>query len=177
MKTQRLLLWVPLVAFLAILGLVTAGLVKPHDATVESTMIGKPLPAFHLTSARVGERALTAGAFADERPKLLNVFASWCVPCIAEAPQLMALKQAGVTIEGIAVRDRPSDVAGFLERNGDPYDHIGLDDQAALQVALGSSGVPETFLIDGRGVIRAQHIGEIRPEEVPSLIDALKATR
>ena len=67
-----------------------------------------------------------------------------------------------MAIEGIAVRDRPGDVGEFLQRNGDPYDRIGLDDQAVLQVALGSSGVPESFLIDGKGIIRAQHIGEIR---------------
>ena len=120
---------------------------------------------------------MTGKGFADGRPRLLNIFGSWCVPCIAEAPQLMALKQAGVAIEGIAVRDRPGDVGEFLQRNGDPYDRIGLDDQAVLQVALGSSGVPESFLIDGKGIIRAQHIGEIRPEDMPGLIETLKAMR
>ena len=177
MKTVRILLWLPLVAFLAILGLVSSGLLKPHDTTVVSQMVGKPLPAFTLASARAGEGAVTGKGFADGRPRLLNIFGSWCVPCIAEAPQLMALKQAGVTIEGIAVSDRPGDVGEFLQRNGDPYDRIGLDDQAVLQVALGSSGVPESFLIDGKGIIRAQHIGEIRPEDVPGLIETLKAMR
>lgn len=177
MKTVRFLLWLPLVAFLVILGLVSSGLIKPHATTIVSQMVGKPLPAFTLTSARPGEPPVTARAFADGRPRLLNIFASWCVPCLAEAPQLMAIRRAGVSIEGMAVRDRQADVAEFLGRNGDPYDRIGLDDQAVLQVALGSSGVPETFLIDGKGIIRAQHIGEIRPEDVPGLIQAVKDAR
>jgi cytochrome c biogenesis protein CcmG/thiol:disulfide interchange protein DsbE len=177
MKTVRILLWLPLVAFLIVLGLVSSGLLTPHDNSIVSQMVGRPLPAFTLAAGRAGEQGLASSALADGKPRLVNFFASWCVPCLAEAPQLMALKQAGVPIEGIAVRDRPDDLQGFLQRNGDPYDRIGRDDTAAVQVALGSSGVPETFVIDGKGVIRSQHIGEIRPEDVPTLIEAVKAAR
>ena len=74
---------------------------------------------------------------------MVNVFASWCVPCIAEAPVLAELEARGVAIDGIAVRDKPEDVAAFLQRNGDPYDRIGADLQSNVQLALGSSGVPE----------------------------------
>jgi cytochrome c biogenesis protein CcmG/thiol:disulfide interchange protein DsbE len=177
MKTVRILLWLPLVAFLIVLGLVSSGLLTPHDTSVVSQMVGRPLPAFTLPAGRAGEPALASSALADGKPRLVNFFASWCVPCLAEAPQLMALKQAGVPIEGVAIRDRPDDLQGFLQRNGDPYDRIGRDDTAAVQVALGSSGVPETFVIDGKGIIRSQHIGEIRPEDVPTLIGAVEAAR
>ena len=74
---------------------------------------------------------------------------------------MQQLKASGVPIEGIAVRDTPEDVADFLARNGDPYERIGSDPQSEVQIALGSSGVPESFVVDGKGVIRYQHIGPI----------------
>ncbi len=177
MRSLRLLLWLPLIAFLIVLGLVSSGLIKPHDATIESQMIGRSLPAFTLPSGRTGEAPLSSAGFADGKPRLVNIFASWCVPCLAEAPELMALKQAGIRIDGIAIRDRTEDLAGFLQRNGDPYERIGRDDTGAVQIALGSSGVPESFVVDGKGIIRAQHIGEIRPEDMARLIAAVQGTQ
>ena len=111
---------------------------------------------------------------AGGKPRLLNIFASWCVPCAAEAPQLMVLKQAGVEIDAIAIRDARADVDGFLARNGNPFARIGLDARSAVQIALGSSGVPETFVIDGAGRIAYQHIGEIRADDVPMILEKLR---
>jgi cytochrome c biogenesis protein CcmG/thiol:disulfide interchange protein DsbE len=99
------------------------------------------------------------------------------VPCIAEAPVLMELKRRGVQIDAIAIRDRPEDVATFLARNGDPYARIGSDTASRVQLAMGSSGVPETFVIDGKGVIRYQHIGDIRPEDVPEMLEQLEKAK
>ncbi|RYG33544.1 MAG: DsbE family thiol:disulfide interchange protein, partial [Burkholderiales bacterium] len=65
----------------------------------------------------------------------------------------------------------------FLEENGDPFVRIGADDEGRVQLALGSSGVPETYVVDGKGVIRYQHIGEIRPEHLPILMEKLKEAR
>ena len=96
---------------------------------------------------------------------------------MVEAPQLMALKQAGVAIDAIAIRDARSDVDAFLARNGNPYQRIGLDARSAVQIALGSSGVPETFVIDGRGRIAYQHIGEIRADDVPTILARLEDAR
>jgi cytochrome c biogenesis protein CcmG, thiol:disulfide interchange protein DsbE len=177
LRTVRILLWLPLAAFLLILALVSSGLIKPHDAAIHSQMVGRPVPAFDLASGRGDASRLRSTIFADGKPKLLNFFASWCIPCVGEAPQLLALKQAGVVIEGVAVRDRPIDLASFLQQNGDPYDRVGLDDSSAVQVELGSSGVPETFLVDGRGVIRLQHIGAIGPQDVADILAAIRAAR
>jgi cytochrome c biogenesis protein CcmG/thiol:disulfide interchange protein DsbE len=170
----RFTLWLPLALFGALFAVILWGLYRPSDRTVHSTMVDKPLPTFALTPLVPGKPGLSSAAFGGGKPRLLNVFASWCVPCVAEAPQLMALKQAGVEIDGIAIRDTPGAMRDFLTQNGDPYATIGDDRQSAAQLALGSSGVPETFLIDGRGRIAEQHIGDIRADEVPGIIEKLR---
>ncbi len=109
------------------------------------------------------------------QPRLLNIFASWCVPCITEVQVLKALQLRGAAIDGIAVRDRPEDIARCLATNGDPYQRIGADPQSAVQIALGSSGVPESFIVDGRGVIRYQHIGPIEMSDLPMILARLEA--
>jgi cytochrome c biogenesis protein CcmG, thiol:disulfide interchange protein DsbE len=174
---KRWLLWVPLIAFIGLIALVASRLVAPPDTVVKSALVGKPLPDFALQPMIAGKPGLKRADLATGKPRLLNVFASWCVPCIAEAPQLMKLKEAGVEIYAIAIRDTPTAVGAFLSRNGDPYTRIGSDPQSAVQIGIGSSGVPETFVIDGQGRIAAQHIGDIRDDDVPKLLQALEDAR
>ncbi|HEX8126236.1 MAG TPA: DsbE family thiol:disulfide interchange protein [Allosphingosinicella sp.] len=174
---KRLLLWLPLAVFLAFLITVAIGLRKPADPEIRSAMIGKAVPDFELQAAVANHPPLAAANLRSGQPRLVNVFASWCVPCKAEAPQLMALKQRGVPIDGVAIRDRSEDIARFLTDSGDPFERIGADPASRLQFALGSSGVPETFVVDGKGVIRHQHIGDIRPENVEQIIAAWEAAK
>lgn len=166
-------LWVPLGIFAAFCGLAAYQLTQPKDEFVQSAMIGKPVPDFALRPAFADRPGLEAADLKDAKPKLLNIWASWCVPCIAEAPHLETLKQQGAEIVGVAIRDRPEDVARFLERHGNPYTRIGADDLSEVQLGIGSSGVPETFVVDGQGVIRYQHIGDVRAEHVPILLEKL----
>lgn len=173
---SRLALWIPLALFAFFAGLAAYMLTQDKDQFVESTMIGQPLPAFALDPAFDGLPGAAKADFAG-KPKLLNIWASWCLPCIAEAPQLEALQRQGVEIVGIAIRDRPEDVANFLGRYGNPYTRIGSDPISEVQLGIGSSGVPETFVIDGRGVIRYQHIGDIRADDVPTLLAELEKAR
>jgi cytochrome c biogenesis protein CcmG/thiol:disulfide interchange protein DsbE len=170
---RRWVLWVPLCAFGLIVAVVAWGLWRPADRTVRSAMVGKPLPAFALPPLVAGKPGVASAGFAAGKPRLLNVFASWCVPCVAEAPQLMTLKAAGVAIDAVAIKDTPADVADFLRRYGDPYAAVGNDANSRVQLALGSSGVPETFVIDGRGRIVMQHVGDIRADDVPTILQAL----
>ena len=170
---RKLTLWLPLALFAFFAGLAAYMLTQPKDQFVESTMIGQPLPAFALDPAFDGLPGASKADFTG-KPKLLNIWASWCLPCIAEAPQLEALQKQGVEIIGIAIRDKPADVAGFLAKHGNPYSRIGSDRISEVQLAIGSSGVPETFVIDSKGVIRHQHIGDIRPEDVPVLLRELE---
>lgn len=174
---RTILIWLPLLLFLAFIGLFASGLFKPDDRVIHSRLVGQSLPAFTLPAAASDRPALASTQLATGTPRLLNIFASWCVPCAAEAPQLEALKQAGVQIDAIAIRDARPDVDAFLKRNGNPYARIGLDARSGVQIALGSSGVPETFVIDGKGRIAYQHIGDIRAEDVPMLLQRLRDAR
>lgn len=167
-------LWLPLILFAGFLALVIHGLTRPGSSEVQSAMVGKPLPAFVLEPAIADRPGLSTRDFSGGAPRLLNIFASWCVPCAIEAPQLETLRREGVAINGVAIRDRREDVEVFLARNGNPFARIGKDDVSAVQLAIGSSGVPESFVIDGKGVIRYQHIGVIRPEDLPLIREKLK---
>lgn len=175
--TRRWLLWAPLAVVAFIGGLAIYGLVVPKDDQVYSAMVGKKLPDFVLPAATAGVPSLSNTDMTDGKPRLLNIFASWCLPCKAEAPQLEALKAAGVEIDAIAIRDRPEDVAAFLAEFGNPFRRIGADSEMAVQLKLGSSGVPETYVIGGDGTILFQHIGDIRAEHVPMLIEKVNAAK
>ena len=167
-------LWLPLTLFALFCGVAAYQLTQPKDEFVTSAMIGKAMPDFALPAATDTRPGLTLADLRDGQPKLLNIWASWCLPCIAEAPHLDTLKERGAEIVGVAIRDRPEDVAAFLDRHGNPYTRIGADDLSEVQLAIGSSGVPETFVIDGDGVIRYQHIGDVRAEHVQLLLDELR---
>jgi cytochrome c biogenesis protein CcmG/thiol:disulfide interchange protein DsbE len=152
-------------------------LATPKDDRVASNLDGQRIPAFALPPALPGKPGLASADLATGAPRLVNIFASWCVPCAAEAPVLLDLARRGVPIDAIAIRDRPEDVAAFLARYGDPFARIGSDARSQVQIALGSSGVPESFVIDGKGVIRAQHIGPIMPQDVPGILQAMEAAK
>ncbi|MCY7271313.1 MAG: redoxin family protein [Sphingomonas bacterium] len=174
---KRLLLWVPVVAFVAVIAVLASGLFTPADRAVRSAMIGQPLPQFALNAIVAGKPGLASADFGKGQPRLLNVFASWCAPCIAEAPILMQLKAAGVKIDGVAIRDTEPALRAFLARNGDPFERIGGDKESRIQFALGSSGVPESFVIDGRGRIVHQHIGDIKADDVPAILAAVRGAQ
>lgn len=171
---RRWRFFLPLAIFALFVGIAGYQLTQPRDDFVESAMIGQPVPAFEMRAATADVPGLSLADLKDGRPKLLNIWASWCVPCAAEAPHLATLKAQGAPIVGVAIRDKPEDVAAFLARYGNPFERIGADDLSELQLAIGSSGVPETFVVDGEGVIRYQHIGDVRAEHVPLLLEKLR---
>ena len=174
---SRAVRFAPLVLLLVIIAALTWRLAIPGDAAVTSKLKGKAVPAFVLPAAVPSKPPLTASDLATGQPRLINIFASWCVPCITEVKVLQGLKSRGIPIDGIAVRDRPEAVADFLTRNGDPYERIGSDAQSRVQIALGSSGVPESFVVDGKGFIRYQHIGPIESSDVPTILAQLEQAR
>jgi cytochrome c biogenesis protein CcmG/thiol:disulfide interchange protein DsbE len=159
---------------IALLILLVAGLVwrlsTPADTTITSKMIGKNLVGVRAAPALANRPGVWVGD-PVANPRVINFFASWCVPCISEMPLLQELKRQGVGVDGIAVRDKPEDIAAFLKENGDPYGGIGADPNSNVQMQFGSSGVPETFIVDPYGVVRYQHIGPLEAKDIAIIRD------
>ena len=174
---SRALRLLPIILVIWILGTFAWRLIQPNDPTIRSQLINREIAAFELPAAVPGTAGLKSSELATGKPRLLNLFASWCVPCVGEAPVLAELRRRGVEIDGIAIRDTPGAVGAFVERYGNPYSRIGSDPTSRAQLALGSAGVPETFVIDGKGVMRLQHVGPIYESDIPIILDALEKAR
>jgi len=170
---RKVLLWLPFAIGIVLFAVFYLGLNNPGDRIIASQMVGQKLPDFSTGAAMPGVPGAATADFADGKPRLLNVFASWCVPCVREIPVLKQMQEQGAEIVGIAVHDSSPEIAAFLARNGNPYDRIGLDQGGRAQLAFGSSGVPETFVVDGTGKIVHQHIGVVTESDVPVLLAML----
>ena len=165
MNRRGLLLAAPLgvaalggVAFWTMLQGMKTGDFDPRG--VPSPVTGKPVPPFDLPAQAPGE-GFTSADLAKGKPVLLNFFASWCVPCVEEHPALIALAKAGMPIWAIAYKDPQDKAAQFIERHGDPYQRIARDTPGRVAIDFGLSGVPESFLIDGTGVVRWHWAGPL----------------
>ena len=167
---RRLLLLAPfgvvLVAgggFLAMLRREQAGTFDPRG--VPSMLIDRPVPPFSLPGL--------ASSDLRGRPVLVNFFASWCVPCVEEAPVLMDLRRAGVPLYGIAYKDKPEATDAFLSRHGDPYARLARDLPGRVAIDWGLTGVPETYLIDRDGIVRWRWVGPLTPDTVTAELQPL----
>ncbi|MCP9307841.1 DsbE family thiol:disulfide interchange protein [Zymomonas mobilis] len=168
MKTW--LKWLPFIGFAACFLFFRLALSHPENTVVPSKQIGKALPEFQLPAVLPDIAGVNSRELKNGQPHFLNIFASWCLPCAEESGSLMAIHEAGIPIMAIAIRDKPADITRFLNRYGNPYQAIGIDQGSQIQLAIGSSGVPESFLIDGQGVIRYQHIGAVTEKDLPQLM-------
>ena len=135
---------------------------------IPSPLIGKEAPAFELprlAGVAAPDTSSISSASLRGKPYLLNVWASWCMPCLQEHPQMMALAQRHrIRMVGMNYKDRPEDAHRWLARNGNPFDEIMVDAQGRTAIDFGVYGVPETFLIDGEGRIRRKIVGAISIE-------------
>ena len=128
---------------------------------IKSVLIGKPVPELALP-ALIGGTPLTHETLKNGKPLLVNFFASWCVPCRAEHENLMLLaSEAGLPIVGIAYKDPPEKSKRFLDDLGNPFSLTAMDQDGRAAIDWGVTGVPESFLIDGNGIIRYRHWGPI----------------
>ena len=174
---RRLLAFAPVIALLALVAVSVLVLARggPRE-TVSAGAIGRMAPSFAL--ARLGGGDMVTSDELRGQVHVVNLFASWCVPCRAEHPQLMALKQRGVAMLGVAYKDRPEDAAGFLANLGDPFDAVALDPDGRFGLEIGIAGVPETFVVGADGRIRAVIRGPLTEEIVArDLLPALDAAR
>ena len=169
--------FIPLIIFLVIVIVAGWRLAIPREEQVRSTLVGQPAPEFSLEAALEDKPGLSRADLAGGEARLVNIFASWCVPCIAEAPLLDEMAKSGIPIDGIAVRDKQDDIVRFLARHGDPFARLGADPNSAAMIAFGASGVPETFVVNGDGVITYHHQGPLLPDDVPVLRAQWEAAR
>jgi cytochrome c biogenesis protein CcmG/thiol:disulfide interchange protein DsbE len=155
---------IPLLVFAALAVYFWVGLGKnPHE--IPSVLIDQPVPAFSLQPIKGRDRGLGSDDLKGQ-VSLVNVFGSWCEGCRIEHPLLMELQRRGkVPIHGINWREKHPDAGpGWLAKHGDPYALIGDDPESKVAIAFGVTGAPETFIIDGNGVIRYKQIGPITPQ-------------
>jgi cytochrome c biogenesis protein CcmG, thiol:disulfide interchange protein DsbE len=177
--TRRpLLVFVPLAVFAAVAALFVIRLYSGDASLLPSALIGRQVPAFALPPV---EGLPDKPGFSDAdlrqgKVTLVNVFASWCVPCHQEHELIMrlsedpALARAGVRLFGLAYKDEPANIRGFLAEAGDPFAKIGADRKGRTAIDWGVYGVPETFIVKGDGTIAYRFVGPITEESYRDVI-------
>jgi cytochrome c biogenesis protein CcmG, thiol:disulfide interchange protein DsbE len=159
----------PLIVFALLFALLGFGIwyIKDHDIKeVPSPLIGKRAPAFTLPMLYAPEKTLESKSLQGQ-PYILHVFASWCFVCREENPVMMTEgKKLGIPLIGFNYKDAPEDAKLWLQQFGNPYDMVIADELGKTAIDFGVYGAPESFLIDGKGVIRYKHIGAITPESI-----------
>jgi cytochrome c biogenesis protein CcmG/thiol:disulfide interchange protein DsbE len=171
-RSNRLLYLLPLLTLAILAGFFGWSLVSGRDpASIGSALVGQPAPPLKTAALRPGEAALSDALLHTGKPALVNFFASWCTPCLAEHPLLERLaKTEGITIIGVAWKNKPEEARAWLERLGDPFAAAGYDLDGSMAVNWGLSGVPETFLIDAQGIVRLHIRAPILEKDVESRI-------
>jgi cytochrome c biogenesis protein CcmG, thiol:disulfide interchange protein DsbE len=158
---------IPVVLFLIFAGFVWRGL-SNDPRFIPSVLIGKAIPEFNLEA--LPDTKIPGLASADLKQgkiTLVNIWASWCIPCREEQPLLLELaKRTDVQLVGINNKDDIANARDFLGTMGNPFAAIGADPQGRTTIDFGTYGVPETFLVDGQGIIRFKIIGGITPQNL-----------
>ena len=162
---RRLLYLLPILVFVGVgIGL-AVGLTR-DPSTLPSALLDQPVPPFALPPIEgLPGEGLTSADLEGE-VSLVNVFASWCVPCRAEHPLLLGLAERGVVINGIDYKDPPGQAAGWIAELGNPFARIGADRDGRVAIDWGVYGVPETFVIDREGRIRYRFVGPLQPRDL-----------
>jgi cytochrome c biogenesis protein CcmG/thiol:disulfide interchange protein DsbE len=179
--SRRALLATPLavtaaggVGFLVLLERMRRGTYNPQG--FNNPLVGHKIPGFTLAGAD-GHKGFGSGQLAAQsRPVLVNFFASWCVPCIAESPYLADIAKAGLDIWGIAYEDKAPDLAKFLVKYGNPFRHLATDPSGRTAINWGVYGVPESFLIAPGGIVHWHIAQPLTPDSINNqLRPALKS--
>ena len=160
---------IPLVVFFAIIILFIFGL-QNDPSIVPSPFIDKPLPKIELPV--LGQPQVSSGtADLTGEISLLNVWATWCPPCIQEHPLLVDLaKKEDVNIVGLNYKDNEEEALAWLEDLGNPYDTVLFDENGMAGIDLGVYGVPETFIINKSGIVIYKHIGPLTENDINNII-------
>ncbi len=168
-------LWIaaiPIVVFAGLAALFWKGL-SGNPSEIPSALIGQPVPDVTLPTVEgLGIPAFDKASLSQGQVTLVNVWASWCGPCRLEHPFLMELtKRDDIRVVGLNYKDEPENARRFLGTLGQPYDAAVADAQGRAAVDWGVYGVPETFVIDGQGIIRYKFIGPLSAEMVTTVLN------
>jgi cytochrome c biogenesis protein CcmG/thiol:disulfide interchange protein DsbE len=162
---NRNVLFIPLVLFLLLAAMLLWQLARnaqgDDPTNLESALVGKPVPVFRLESLENPGKVYDQAVLTDGKPLLLNVWATWCPTCRAEHQFLNGLKAQGIRVVGMNYKDERSKAITWLNELGNPYALSLFDGNGMLGLDLGVYGAPETFLIDGKGIIRYRHAGDL----------------
>ena len=174
---KNLRLYIPVAVFVILAAFMWRGLYL-DTRTLPSVLIDRPLPEFQLRSLEMGDQLLTTADLPDE-PFILNIWGSYCLPCLQENPIFMSAKEQGIIpIIGLNYKDRDEAARNWLDINGNPFDLNIIDDSGRYGIDLGVYGAPETFIVDASGVIRFKHIGvinyQIWEDEIMPVIASLQ---
>ncbi|MFT0891052.1 DsbE family thiol:disulfide interchange protein [Pseudochelatococcus sp. G4_1912] len=175
---RRLLILLPLIVFGALALLFVTRLIEGDPSRVPSVLIGRAVPKFDLPPldglVRDGARVpgLATADLQVGKVMLVNVWASWCVPCRQEHPLLTELaRDPRVTVVGINYKDSPENARRFLGALGNPFARVGADTSGRTGIDWGVYGVPETFVVAGDGTIRHKHIGPLTSEAIATTLE------
>ncbi|QWF69430.1 DsbE family thiol:disulfide interchange protein [Methylomonas paludis] len=160
---------IPLLLFIVLAVFLAVGLnLNPKE--IPSPLIGKPAPEFNLPVLGAPESTAQPGLYRGQ-VWLLNVWASWCVSCREEHPLLLSIAaQQQIPLVGLNYKDEASAARQWLEQRGNPYVVSVMDSDGRVGIDYGVYGVPETFVIDKRGLIRYKHTGPITPADLENTL-------
>lgn len=159
----------PPVIFAGLALLFFVGMQRENPDELPSALEGKTAPAVQVAQLG-GKKLFEDSEIRGEGVKLVNFWASWCAPCRVEHPNLELLTEEGITIHGVNYKDEPAKALRFLEELGDPYASIGADASGRMALNWGLYGVPETYVVDGKGKIVLRFAGPITKSVLESTI-------
>ena len=166
---NRLILFAPLIAFVALAGYFAVGLTR-DPSYIPSMLIDRPAPDLDLPPIEGFENGLST-ADLEGGVSMVNVFGSWCVSCEIEHPVLLRIAAEDIVpIYGLDWKDKPGAGTAWLARRGNPYTAVGDDAAGRAAIDFGVTGAPETFIIDQRGRVRHKHVGPISDEQWRSVL-------
>jgi cytochrome c biogenesis protein CcmG/thiol:disulfide interchange protein DsbE len=175
-RRRGLLALAPLLVFGALAVLFFARLFAGDASRIPSALIGQPAPPLDLP-ALAGGAGLTDADLRQGHVSVVNIFASWCLPCHDEHPVLLelaadkTLADKGVRLIGVAQKDEAENIRRFLGAKGDPYSSVGLDRDGRTGIDWGVYGVPETFIVKGDGTIAYKFVGPMTEQALAEVVE------
>jgi cytochrome c biogenesis protein CcmG/thiol:disulfide interchange protein DsbE len=184
-RSGRAWVFVPLAIFLAVAIMFQFALKSGDPSKLPSALIGKPVPAVDfaplegLNGTQGAVPGFTAADLAKGEVTVVNFWASWCGPCVEEHPLLVELaKEPGLKLVGVNYKDEPENGRRFLGRYGNPFAALGVDPKGRGAIEWGVYGMPETFVVDGKGRIAYKHVGPLTQKSIAEkVLPAVRAAQ